>query len=130
MKKDKLGAIRLTEQRKVILEELKQLKTHPTADELYFIAKKKLPKISIATVYRNLETLSDARYIVKIKTAGNQKRFDGNLQEHIHIRCIKCSKIRDIDGKIELPEDYKNLKTDFDILGCNIDLYGICPSCL
>ncbi|MBW1650261.1 MAG: transcriptional repressor [Deltaproteobacteria bacterium] len=130
MKKDKLGAIRLTEQRKVILEELKQLKTHPTADELYFIVKKILPKISIATVYRNLEALSAAGYIIKIKSAGNQKRFDGNMQEHTHIRCIKCNKVRDIEDKIELPEKYKNLKTDFNIIGFNIDLYGICPNCL
>ncbi len=130
MKKDKLGAIRLTEQRKVILEELKKLDTHPTADEIYFIVKKILPKISIATVYRNLEALSAAGYILTLKTAGNQKRFDGNMREHTHVRCIKCSKIHDIEGKIKLPQNYKNLKTDFDIIGYNIDLYGICPNCL
>ncbi len=126
---DKLGAARLTKQRQIILEELKKVKTHPTADEVYFMVRDKLPKISIATVYRNLEALSNTGYVLKIESAGSQKRFDGNANPHLHIRCIRCGKVRDIDERFEISEDYKNIKTDFKILGCDFSLYGICKDC-
>jgi Fur family transcriptional regulator, ferric uptake regulator len=126
---DKLGAVRLTKQRQIILEELKKVKTHPTADEVYIMVRDKLPKISIATVYRNLEALSNTGYVLKIESAGSQKRFDGNTHPHFHIRCINCGKVRDIEKNFKIPDDYKNIKTDFKILGYDFSLYGICKEC-
>ncbi|MGC8659306.1 MAG: Fur family transcriptional regulator, partial [Desulfomonilaceae bacterium] len=52
--------IRQTSQRRIILEELAKLKTHPTANEVYEVVRKRLPKISLGTVYRNLELLSES----------------------------------------------------------------------
>ena len=66
--------LKLTKQRKVILEELRKLKTHPSADEIYNIVRERLPRISLGTVYRNLEILSDAGVILKLDVAGSQKR--------------------------------------------------------
>ena len=58
---------RMTHQRRLILDELKKLKTHPTADEIYVIVRKKMPRISLGTVYRNLEILSETGQIIKIE---------------------------------------------------------------
>ena len=80
-------ARRMTQQRKVILEELNNLKTHPTADDLYQVVKVKVPRISLGTVYRNLEILSSDGLIKKLEIGGAQKRFDGDLSDHHHVRC-------------------------------------------
>lgn len=122
--------LRKTHQREVILEELKAYPVHPTTDELYERVRKKLPRISLATVYRNLEVLSELGVIQKIETSGRQKRFDGNPQEHYHIRCIHCGKVDDIDvdeeGTINIPEKSRH---GFSVIGYKIEFTGICPAC-
>ena len=59
--------LRMTNQREIILQELQKSKKHMTADELYSRVRKVMPRISLATVYRNLETLSDAGIIAKLE---------------------------------------------------------------
>ena len=119
----------MTSQRKVILEELKRVTTHPTADEVYEMVRKRLPRVSLGTVYRNLETLSAAGVILKLP--GTPMRFDGDTREHHHVRCIHCSRVGDlhIQKKIVLEEDVRNL-TDWEIVGHQIEFLGICPGCL
>ena len=79
-----------TNQRRVILEELRSVTSHPTADELYSMIREKLPKISLGTVYRNLELLSSAGQIMKLELSGKQKRFDGRPDQHFHMRLPFC----------------------------------------
>lgn len=62
-----------TAQREAILKELRSVKTHPTADELYAALRVKLPTISLGTVYRNLEQMSQAGIVRKLETAGKQR---------------------------------------------------------
>ena len=88
--------MRKTKQREVILEELMKLRAHPSADELYERVKKRLPRISLGTVYRNLEMLSREGIIHRLETAGSQKRFDGETGDHQHIRCVRCGRIDDL----------------------------------
>jgi Fur family ferric uptake transcriptional regulator len=120
----------MTVQRTIILDELEKMTSHPTADELYRIVRKRLPKISLGTVYRNLEILSCSGRIRKIEVPGTMKRFDGNTDIHHHMRCVSCGAVRDVrDGlAISLPE----IPGDIDgyrIVGCRLDLIGICPEC-
>jgi Fur family ferric uptake transcriptional regulator len=121
---------RMTVQRTIILEELGKLRTHPTADELYRIVRRRLPKISLGTVYRNLEILSASGRIQKLEVPGTMKRFDGNTDIHNHIRCISCGAVSDIQtgGAISLPE-IPDLVEGYRVLGCRLDLVGICPRC-
>lgn len=62
---------RMTRQRAVILEELRKTATHPTADELYSIVRRRLPRISLGTVYRNLDFLADSG---EIRPSGNRRQ--------------------------------------------------------
>lgn len=121
---------RMTKQRAVILETLRSLNTHPTADELYAIVKKKLPRISLGTVYRNLDLLSSSGEINLLEQAGQQKRFDGNTAPHYHVRCTACGKVGDIfTAEAPLPET-ENLKVEhFTIHSADITFYGICKDC-
>lgn len=122
---------RITRQRKVILEELRKVTSHPTADEIYQTVKIRLPKISLGTVYRNLEVLSEAGEIQKIDVDKNRLRYDGNPEEHYHIKCIKCGRVDDLH---DLPDSNVEKKasriTNWEITGHRLDFLGICPACL
>ena len=121
---------RMTTQRTIILEELGKLKTHPTADELYRIVRRRLPKISLGTVYRNLEILSGSGLIQKIEVPGTMKRFDGEAETHHHIRCVSCGAVSDVGPghTIDVPEITGDVE-GYRIVGCRLDLIGVCPRC-
>ena len=78
---------RVTRQRRVILEELRKLTSHPTAPALYEVVRRRLPRISLGTVYRNLELLARAGFIQRLDLQGAEARFDGNPEHHYHVRC-------------------------------------------
>ncbi len=120
---------RMTRQRRIVLETVKGLKTHPTADEVFGLVRKKLPRISLGTVYRNLELLTEQGIIRKLDTAGQQKRFDGDTSPHYHIKCVKCGKIDDLYFELPKPSPAWAAQTDFQILEYNVELLGICPKC-
>lgn len=122
---------RLTKQRKVILEELKSVRTHPDATELYSYVRKKIPNISLGTVYRNLEILSQEGKIVKISCV-NFSRFDGFTEEHPHFICKKCQRVYDIEQDTNLNFNQKLFenKTGSKITNVNIEAYGICKDCI
>lgn len=120
---------RLSKQRKVILEELQKVDTHPTAEEVYEMARRILPRISLGTVYRNLEFLCAQGLILKLGAPGEQKRFDGNPEPHCHVRCLVCSRVADIPVALEAPRIPKGADCGFDIQGCNIEYVGLCPAC-
>ena len=122
--------MRLTNQRQVLMEELRKVTTHPTAGELYDMVRQRLPRIGLGTVYRNLELLSECGIIKKLETGGEQKRFDGNTGPHYHIRCNKCGRVDDIH--IPRFEDLDAQAADccnYTILGHHIEFSGICADC-
>ncbi len=121
---------RMTRQRAVILEELRKLTTHPTADELYQIVRARMPRISLGTVYRNLCFLSDSGTILKLETPGNVKRFDGNVNPHRHIRCVSCGRVADVPGEDCLPDVQSMHVAGFSrVLSSRIEYDGICQAC-
>ncbi len=121
--------LRMTNQREMILRELKKSKGHLTADELYERVKKFMPRISLATVYRNLEILSDVNMIRKLEISGRQKRFDSVLEEHDHIYCVQCQRIDNLSiepGHIDLA---MNETKGYTITGRRLEVTGLCPAC-
>ncbi|MGR0482268.1 MAG: Fur family transcriptional regulator [Candidatus Electronema sp. V4] len=119
--------LRMTHQREVILDEMGRCKGHPTADALYERLKKKLPRISLATVYRNLEILSEAGMIRKLEISGRQKRFDRQLEQHHHIYCVQCHRVDNLRVETVSPESAAEI--GYRISGCRIEFFGICPDC-
>lgn len=120
----------MTRQRRVILEEVKMVDTHPTADEVYRTVRRRLPKISLGTVYRNLEVLSEEGAIQKLESVGTQRRYDGNPINHVHVRCTSCGRVSDLHG-VELPlvEEVSGKVAEYKITGCRLEFSGICPEC-
>lgn len=121
---------KITRQRQTILDVVLSMSSHPSADEIYEQVRKKMPHISLGTVYRNLELLSKAGLIRKIEIAGHQKHFDFNLNEHAHTHCKICGKVVDVptDVKIKVPKDIEKM-TGFSDVECCIEFMGICPDC-
>jgi Fur family ferric uptake transcriptional regulator len=125
-----LKTLRTTKQRKVILDELRSLRTHPTAIEVYERVRKKLPKISLGTVYRNLELLSESGLIQKLEMAGKQKRFDGITENHYHVRCMVCGRVDDVDvAPLGAINEAIASASDYKILWHRLEFVGICPRC-
>ena len=122
--------LRNTRQRQVILEELRKLKTHPTADELYEIVRKILPRISLGTIYRNLELLANEGIIQKLDQAGGRSRFDGNPENHYHVRCLRCGRVDDVMVEpIKAIDRTGQVIKDYDIMGYRLEFIGICSRC-
>ena len=122
--------LRMTRQRRVILEELRKVNTHPSADEVYEMVRKRLPRISLGTVYRNLEILSESGDIQKLEPGCSLKRFDGNVSEHCHIRCVCCDRIADAPMAPELAIDLEQFDSNgFEIIGHRLEFIGVCPEC-
>ena len=122
--------LRMTRQRQVILQELRKVKTHPSADEVYEMVRRLLPRISLGTVYRNLEILSELGEIQKIEICGKLKRFDGNTRDHYHLRCLNCHRIDDVPENIHFDFNSSlNSETGYAITGHRLEFVGLCPEC-
>ena len=127
--KGKKRKLSVTRQRRVILEELRKVSTHPTADEVYEMVRRRVPRISLGTVYRNLEILSEQGMIQKIQVAGTQKRFNGNAKNHYHVRCVGCGRVEDVAvDPVELEDSVRKV-SDYEIIGHRLEFIGLCPKC-
>lgn len=123
-------SLRMTKQRQVILEELRAVTSHPTADDMYDMVRRRLPNVSLGTVYRNLEILAESGVVQKIDIGGTKKRFDGNVANHYHLRCIICGRVDDVhlDPGVDL-EAQAAVLTDYTILRHRLEFIGLCPRC-
>ncbi|MBP8128330.1 MAG: transcriptional repressor [Candidatus Hydrogenedentes bacterium] len=121
---------RMTQQRQIILNELMSRKDHPTADELYGAVRKRMPRISLGTVYRNLDVLIRNGLAIKLDTVGAQARYDADVSPHCHVRCVTCGRVDDIHGPsargVELaPADSRG----YEVTGVRVEFQGVCPEC-
>jgi len=121
---------RNTRQRQVILEELQKVKTHPTAAGVYEAVRQRIPKISLGTVYRNLDVLARMGLVQKLTLGGEEAHFDGDVTAHHHIRCTRCGRIDDIYGPpLDLSGGASNDFVGYEVLGYHLEYIGACPEC-
>lgn len=123
-------AQRMTRQKKVIVDILRNTKTHPTADWIYEQARKEIPGLSLGTVYRNLNILKEAGEILELNYGSTYSHYDGNPVNHYHFHCNVCGNIYDID----LPKECKIVTDNCNIEGHQVnshrlELYGTCRQC-
>ncbi len=122
--------MRRTTQRQIILEELSKVASHPTANEVYDMVRKRLPRIGLGTVYRNLELMAEKGIILKIEVGGTKKRFDATTTPHYHIRCLECGKVNDIEISFQHQiNEIAASASNFDVLSHHIEFSGICETC-
>lgn len=121
---------RHTLQRDLILEAVKELHCHATADDVYDLIVTKHPNISRGTVYRNLKLLSDIGEIHKVEIPSGADRFDHECHAHYHARCIKCNKVFNVEMDF-IDDLQKNIKDThgFEFTGHDLIFKGICIEC-
>ena len=119
----------MTRQRQVILEALRASDTHPTGDEVYRWARRKLPHISLGTVYRNLELLFEAGLVGKLQYSG-ARRFDGRASTHEHLRCLACGKVEDLVVETMAGVDRQVAEqSGYEVTEHHLEVVGYCPPC-
>lgn len=120
----------MTRQRRVLLEELRSLRNHPTADELHQRLRVQLPTISLGTVYRNLDMLCRGGQVRRLETGQGPARYDGELRPHYHLRCEGCGRLEDVDVALVREPGFPGTSPGgFEITGCQVELLGRCPWC-
>ncbi len=121
---------RPSRQRETVLEVVRSTMDHPTADWVYRQARRRLPRISLGTVYRNLERLAAEGLIRELRLAGDATRYDGNTGRHHHIRCQGCGRVRDLPLSVDTRvEELAGQAMNYQILGHTLEVQGLCPSC-
>ena len=121
---------RNTIQRTLVLDAVRQLHNHATAEEIYQSVVKLHPSVSRATVYRNLSRLVDDGESRRLEIPNEPDRFDHLCHQHYHVKCVKCQRIFDVDMEY-LGEIESKIKDShgFDIVGHDLVFWGICPEC-
>ncbi|MEW4412805.1 transcriptional repressor [Clostridium sp. AN503] len=121
---------RNTIQSSLVLETVRKLQCHATADEVYSEIIKTYPTISRGTVYRNLQRLCETGEIRKREIPDGADRFDHLCDDHYHIRCVKCGRVFDVDMEY-IPNLEQSVRDahGFSFTGHDIVFKGICPEC-
>lgn len=128
-----MAAIKYSRQRESIKHFLAETKEHPTADTVYLHVKKQFPNISLGTVYRNLNLLTDLGEAVKIPTPHGGDRFDGRIEPHNHFLCTKCGRLLDLNLNMNSIDEVNRLAAEnFDgrIESSSTLFYGECSDCI
>ncbi len=121
--------LRNTSQRIKIVEYLKDVKTHPTAEAVYLEVKKELPAITLATVYRNLNLLADNNKILRLEI-NKEYHFDGDNSNHQHCVCVNCGKIMDVFQPEVSEYVLDKIKTkSFNPKSVTVIINGLCKEC-
>jgi len=119
----------MTKQRRIILEVVCGRTDHPTVEDVFVEVRKRLPRISLATVYRSLEALASTKMIQRLEMPG-RRRYDGTAQVHYHVHCIRCGRVDDLGvGPSDQIRRVLAERSDYQILGHNLEVTGICPEC-
>lgn len=124
------SGLKVTPQRLAIYDELIKAKDHPSANDLYKRVRKALPNISFDTVYRTLLSFTEIGLAHLVEGYGELRRFDPDVDNHHHLRCIKCQKIIDFSNAsydaIKVPSE---VNKEFTVLNKKVVLEGVCKAC-
>lgn len=122
---------RFTEQRAAVFRYLASTDKHPTADEVFLAVRSEVPAVSLATVYKSLETLVGCDLALKLTYSDGSARYDGRTDPHHHARCLSCSRIFDIPGRLPAHElsELEEGARGFRVTGYRLELTGHCMDC-
>lgn len=117
----------MTRQRQIIWEVVQSFRGHPTAEEVYRLAKKKLPRLAIGTVYRNLGLMVRDGTLRRIETPGGPDCYDKNLKPHDHFRCIRCGAL--LDAELPGLKEFLQQCSGQEVLSYRLSAEYVCKAC-
>ena len=123
-------ALKYSRQREVIKENLMHREDHPTADMVYMDVRETFPNISLGTVYRNLQLLTDLGEIQKLNIGDGVDHFDAKTFPHYHFICRECGSVIDLQmDNIDTIKDIAGVNFAGQIAGHITYFYGVCGNC-
>ena len=124
--------LKITKQRRAVLEAFLGIEDHISAEDLYRIVSAKEPKIGLATVYRTLSLLTESGLAAELDFGDGQKRYEHKYQHshHDHMICTQCGKIIEFQNPMieKLQEDAAR-EHRFEMTSHKLDLFGLCSDC-
>jgi Fe2+ or Zn2+ uptake regulation protein len=126
------AGLRLTGPRRLVLDVVRGTDAHPTAEAVHQMVRRRLPRVSLGTVYRNLRLLVALGLVKELPRP--HARFDGNLSDHHHFTCLACGRIADVDGPLTEPHSRALMSRvassgGFSVTHHRIEFYGRCAAC-
>jgi Fe2+ or Zn2+ uptake regulation protein/TusA-related sulfurtransferase len=117
---------RITQERKLLLRIIEKT-PHLGATDIYELARKEDPKISLSTVYRTVNLFESLGLVEANPLGENHDHYEVHLQEHYHLVCLDCGRVMDIPAS----ESIRQLARDynFEIAGVKLEIYGYCEDC-
>ena len=121
---------RVTAQRRAILEIIQEQGGHLSADEIYHLARREVPRLSLSTVYRTLELLKDLDLVSELHLAGDHYRYEAQSGEHQHLVCLNCGKVVEFQcaHSSKIHEKLAD-QHGFKITTSRVELFGYCEEC-
>ncbi len=120
---------KLTSQRLEIISLLARDMTHPGAGDIFRKVRKRVPQISMSTVYYTLDMLKKEGLLRELEFYDRDNRYDITVADHVNLICKKCGKIEDYPGALPLSSGAVEDKTGFHAVGMRFEYYGYCKVC-
>lgn len=123
--------LKITPQRLEILRAIHKVPAHPSTDRIYQSVKKRYPAVSLATVYKTLETLVEIGEIRVALVSKGKTLYDTRLDHHHHFVCEQCGYVEDVNIKLDCLENCgpSHMKKDYQVSQSEVVFKGICINC-
>ncbi len=121
------AGFRVTSQRVAIYDCLSEADDHPTAEEVYDVVRGRLPRISLATVYKGIDALVSVGAVRKIRREARSARYDASAEEHAHFLCRVCDRLADVP--MPTLSDAGAADEIGEVITVNLEFLGICAAC-
>lgn len=119
-----------THQRCVIYLAVTESMEHPTPEAVYRKVKRRIPSVSLATVYKNIRTFLEAGLLREISPLHESQRLDADLHPHHHLVCLRCKSVRDLPAEAVSPVRFRQpLPGGFHPQRTSLEVLGLCARC-
>lgn len=126
----------VTEQRRAIYAVLAASRSHPSAEQIHRAVRRRLPRLSLATVYKNLEALRDIGAVSDVNTLHEHGRYEVSLPgtgaggPHHHLVCVRCRRVSDLhDRRLDGFQLAPHQAQGFQVRAVRVQVEGLCPDC-
>lgn len=120
----------VTHQRQVVYEAVTASHGHHSPEDIYAVVRRRIPSISLATVYNNLRLFIECGLLREVTPHASTLRVDGNLGTHHHLVCTRCKSVQDITGDfVNFKRISRQIPDGFDLTKPVIEVFGLCRRC-
>ena len=118
---------RVTKQRTAVYDYLRSTDSHPTAEAIYQSVRRQVPQISLATIYKAVDSLVDVGLVSRIQRGASSARYDAAVEDHVHCRCLGCDGVWDA-AHDAMPQGDPTPEA-FEVVHVNVEFVGYCADC-